>query len=547
MLISFKITKGNTVDANALTVLAILVAGYTLLAEEKRIDLKLRFSWVDKSVIGFLVITLLYSIYLPVLDAIGLALPLKWLWGFDEKLTAFTAIVAILLYLALKLGGKRLPKTKIFDWQKESSHLLRNQRFEQLAFLMDKYHHQFITTFQDHWFDRIRTKLLAPYRPSIRELIDLELGEEPDDSSMSSRFKTILVNLMKPFAFAMSYCLPDHSKYKEDVSSSISDLFKSNLFVGHLAQTQPLLCAKFTTVGFRADDEFNTLFLRELIANKSSQLYRELRDNQNCSYTGEYYIDDSNPLLSFYFKDIEIASQIGIWKPIGDYTLEFIKKQKGDDSYYNQPFSYTYYEEEKWACPIFVSIRFFNVMISRAIHTGFQDHMWLMYIEEYVKQILENYMPSSDIDKDSEFPTRFDYLIYQSLDVLRDWVGAATYNTDDNTKVQLDVNTVPIRWAASTLGSTFYTLVKSNKLTDSQYVYYLEMIVKLIKELDASSNKRLSKLIVNNAIKQYEHSSPDSNVINALVRHYSRVDHVLRSRESTFEKLVSEALGTPLR
>lgn len=532
-------------DANALTVLAILVAGYTLLAEEKRIDLKLRFSWVDKSVIGFLVITLLYSIYLPVLDAIGLALPLKWLWGFDEKLTAFTAIVAILLYLALKLGGKRLPKAKIFDWQKESSHLLRNQRFEQLAFLMDKYHHQFITTFQDHWFDRIRTKLLAPYRPSIRELIDLELGEEPDDSSMSSRFKTVLVNLIKPFAFAMSYCLPDHSKYKEGVSSSISDVFKSHLFVGHLAQTQPLLCAKFTTIGFRSDDEFNTLFLRELIANRSSQLYRELRDNQNCSYTGEYYIDDSNPLLSFYFKDIEIASQIGIWKPIGDYTLEFIKKQKGDDSYYNQPFSYTYYEEEKWACPIFVSIHFFNVMISRAIHTGHQDNMWLMYIEKYVGQILENYMPSSDVDKDREFPTRFDYLIYQSLDALRDWVGAATYNAEENNKVQLNVSNVPIKWAASTLGSTFYRLVKSNKFTDSQYVYYLEMIVKLMKDLDNSGNKALSKRIIDNATKEYELSSPDRVVVAALIQHYSRIDHVLKSNNSTFEKELSSLSGTP--
>ncbi|MCC3798792.1 hypothetical protein IB291_25055, partial [Vibrio parahaemolyticus] len=307
-------------DANALTVLAILVAGYTLLAEERRVDLKLRFSWIDKFVIVFLVITLLYAIYLPVLNATGLALPFTWLWGFDEKLTAFTAIVAILLYLALKLGGKRLPKSKISDWQKASSHLLRNQRFEQLAFLLDKYHHQFIAAFQDNWFDRIRAKLLAPYRPSIRELIGLEFGEKSDDSSMSSRVKPTLINLMKPFAFAVSYCLPDNSRYKEAVSTSISDILKSNFFVKHLAQTQPLLCAKFTTLRFSADDEFTTLFLKELIANTSSPLYRELRDNQNCSYTGEYYIDDSNPLLSFYFKDIETASQVGIWKPIGDYT-----------------------------------------------------------------------------------------------------------------------------------------------------------------------------------------------------------------------------------
>ncbi|MEZ8215832.1 hypothetical protein ACED61_20425 [Vibrio sp. 1F148] len=534
-------------DANALTVLAILVAGYTLLAEEKRIDLKLRFSWADKSVVGFLVSALLYVIYLPVLNALDLALPFKWLWGFNEKITAFTAIVATLLYLALKLGGKRLPKSKTYDWQKASSHLLRNQKFEQLAFLLDKYHHQFLLTFQDRWFDRVRSRLMAPYRPSIQELIDWELGEESDDSSRSNRVKTTLVTLMKPFAFALSYCLPDHGKYKEDVSASISDILKSHLFVRHLARTQPLLCAKFTRVRFSSDDEFTTLFLKELIANTSSPLYRELQDNQNCSYTGEYYIDDSNPLLSFYFKDIEIASQVSVWKPIGDYTKEFIKNQKGENNYYNKPFSYTYHEEEKWACPIFVSIHFFNVMTSRAIHMGYQDHMWLMYIERYVDEILKNYMPSPDVDKGSEFPTRFDYLIYQSLDALRDWVGAATYNTDDNTKIQLDANTVPIRWAASTLGSTFYTLVKSNKLTDSQYAYYLEMIVKLMKELDASSNKALSKRILEHATKQYEVSSPDRVVIDALTRYYSQVDHVLKSKESTFEKELSNLRGTPIR
>jgi hypothetical protein len=308
-----------------------------------------------------------------------------------------------------------------------------------------------------------------------------------------------------------------------------------------------LLCAKFTTVRFSADDEFTTVFLKELIANTSSPLYRELQDNQSGSYTGEYYIDDSNPLLSFYFKDIEIASQVAIWKPIGDYTIEFIRKQKGKDNYYNQPFSYTDYEEDEWTCPIFVSIHFFNVMTSRAIYTGHQDHMWLMYIEKYVEEILKNYLPSPEVDKYHEFPTPFDYLIYRSLAALRDWVGAARYNTHDNTKVKLDANTVPIRWAASTLGSTFYTLVKSNKLTDNQYAYYLEMIVKLMKELDASSNKALSKRILDRATKQYEVSSPDRVVIDALIRYYSQVDHVLKSKDSTFEKELSNLNGAAIR
>ncbi|QSX34459.1 hypothetical protein JYB87_04200 [Shewanella avicenniae] len=161
--------------------------------------------------------------------------------------------------------------------------------------------------------------------------------------------------------------------------------------------------------------------------------------------------------------------------------------------------------------------------------------------------MLNNYMPSPDVDKEKEFPTRFDYLIYQSLDALRGWVGAATYDSDENSKVQLNANSVPIKWAASTLGSTLYTLVKSNKLTDSQYAYYLEMIVKLMNELDASSNKTLSKRILENATRKNELSSPDRVVIEDLIRYYSHVDHVLKSKESTFEKELSNLNGAPIR
>ncbi|HIF9196242.1 TPA: hypothetical protein ACX6PX_001481 [Photobacterium damselae] len=533
-------------EANALTVLAILVAGYTLLAEEKRIDLKLRFSWIDKCVIFLLVSTLLYTIYLPILDAINLSLPLPWLWGFDEKLTAFTAIVVILLYLTVKLVGKRLPKSKTSAWQKASSHLLRNQKFEALTFLLDKYHPQFIATFQDHWYDRVRAKLLAPYRPSIRELIAQSMGKQ-EKKTFGSRTKSRLVSILKPLVLLISKCLPDDSKYKQEVSASISDLLKSNLFVKHLTQTQPLLCAQFTTTRFNSDEEFTTAFLKELIANTSSPLYRELRDNQSCSYTGEYYIDESNPLLYFYFNDIEVASQVGVWKPIGDYTLEFIGKQKGQDNYYNQPFSYTYFEEDKWKCPIFMSIHFFNVMTSRAIHTGHQDHMWLMYLENFVGAMIENYDPNSEVDTEREFPTRFDYLMYEALDVFTEWVGAAVHNSDKNNKVTISEKSIPVYYAATTLGNTFYTLIKSRKITGRQYVYYLENVIRLLKKLDDSGNQALSKIIVENIIKKYEYSRSDRNVINALISYYSEVDHILKNKDSTFEHELSSILGSPIR
>ena len=124
---------------------------------------------------------------------------------------------------------------------------------------------------------------------------------------------------------------------------------------------------------------------------------RELKDNQNCSYTGEYYIDESNPLLSFYFIDIKTASNISIWNPIADYTISFIKKQKGNNNFYNSAYDYSY-DDDRWHCPIYISIFLFKIMVSKAIFDRHQDHMWLMYLENFVDEILNNYDPKPDTD-----------------------------------------------------------------------------------------------------------------------------------------------------
>lgn len=69
------------------------------------------------------------------------------------------------------------------------------------------------------------------------------------------------------------------------------------------------------------------------------------------------------------------------------------------------------------------------------------------------------------------------------------------------------------------------------------------MTVKLLKDLDSSGNQTLSEIIIDNAIKEYEHSMPDDEVTHELLDYYSQVDHVLKSRSSTFEVELSKILG----
>lgn len=149
--------------------------------------------------------------------------------------------------------------------------------------------------------------------------------------------------------------------------------------------------------------------------------------------------------------DIKTVSCTGIWKPIGDYTTSFIKKQKGTDNFYNSSYDYNY-EDDRWQCPIYISICLFQVMVSKAIFDRHQDHMWLMYVEYFVNEILDNYEPKSDIDLEREFPTHFDFLIYSVISTCCDWVKTPIHLPTIGDAVGKDKEGYPEYWAAKTLG-----------------------------------------------------------------------------------------------
>lgn len=533
-------------ESNILTVLAVLVAGFTLLSEEKRIDLKLRISKVDIFGLAIVFVLILYMVYLPFLEKVGVIIPLPWLPGFDANLATFSFIFIIISYFLIKVIGTKLPKSRIKAWSLKSEQLLRTHKFDQLSFLLNKYHVQFLKADNENWLERIRLQLSQASNNSnqylLGELMRLEAKREnngqPDIKpkpkiNIKDRIKQVVAKSLLRF-------IPETSRYRNEILESVSKLLKSKPFVKHLTITYPLLCAKFTTLRFNGDEEFTTNFLTELIANQQSSLYRELKDNQNCSYTGEYYIDESNQLLSFYFMDIKAASDTGIWKPIGDYTTSFIKKQKGIGNFYNSSYDYSY-EDDRWQCPIYISICLFQVMVSKAIFERHQNHMWLMYVEYFVDETLKNYDPSSDVDLEREFPTHFDFLIYSAISVCCDWAKTPVHIKTIEDQIERDREGYPEFWAAKTLGQIVRKVIVSPKQTDRQCIYYLTMVVRLINELDNSNHKYYSKLIMNSLIKQYDHSQPDQVIVSKLIDYYQKVDHVLRDRSSTFATILKQA------
>lgn len=279
-------------EANILTVLAVLVAGFTLLSEEKRIDLKLRISKIDIFGLAIVLLLILYMIYLPFLEKIGLLIPLPWLPGFDANLATFSFIFIIISYFLIKVIGEKLPTSRIKAWSLKSELLLRTHEFDQLSFLLNKYHVHLIEANKNDWFEKIRLKLSKASNNShqdfLSELTRLKEERENKNGQVKEKPKKLIKDRVKQaIAKRLLKLIPETNKSKNEALASISKLLKSKPFVKHLTITHPILCARFTTLRFNGDEEFTSNFLTELISNQQSALYRELKDNQNCSYTGE--------------------------------------------------------------------------------------------------------------------------------------------------------------------------------------------------------------------------------------------------------------------
>jgi hypothetical protein len=512
-----------------LTVLAILVAGYSLLSDEKRLDLKLRVSWIDYVFVGGMVLAILVVIYSPVILSGGHISPVDWRLGFDEETAVFTFFLAIIIFFGWKISHSRLPSSNYSKWSVAADNYIKARKFEQLGYLLERYHEQLFAVI-DHqvWYVRLHNYLRPSPIPTIT-LVD----------EKTAFYKPIL----DWFRRALVMPFPGRNGGQEIIDLSVSRILKSKPFVAYLAETYPLVGAKATRLRFRDSDEYVTSYFEALVSQPGSSLYRELRDNQNCSYTGEYFLEESNPLLNFFFKDISVVKEVEPWQPIGNYIVEYIKRQHGQDNFYNQPDGRFSYDEERWACPIFVGCLFFQVMVSISIFRRAHDHMWLMYTENFIEEILNNLDRSSKVDMSREFPAKFDYLLYEIFSACSSWAGAAQHLDYEGVSDD-DIQCSGEYWAAKTFGCILRKMISADSLSDSQKVYFLQIAVRRMRDLDVADRRQSSVLIFNHCIRQYEHEAPDSGVLSALGGLYRRVDHVLKTGDSTFEKGMASTMLT---
>lgn len=442
-------------EANILAVITILVAGYTLLSEERRIDLFLRISVLDKLLLFSALVVSLYVTFLPVLSHFNKTIPLPWLWGLTPNLVIFSMILLVLLYLTFKLLNKRLPHSRIKSWNKISLQLLRQRKYKELSYLVDNYYNQFCFIHKDKWYDTLRSKLPNAHRDEFDSL----LKGKQYKSSFIRRVGTKIID----------WVLPSKTKLRECSVSGLKSLLSTKSFIRYYSLHNPQACMELTLLPSNISEKFSDDFLESLMINTESTLYREVRDTQQISMFTGYDISPTNPLLSFYLEDLDLAGTQQIWKPIGDSAAKYISKQTGGDkNHYNQPYHWSYEDEERWVCPIYITLHFFDIMVQRAIFTNHPDHMWLRYYHTLLDHIIKKYQPSPTANQSNSLPTRYDYLIDEIFNKCISWLEVAVDIKIKLVEKDRRIWPIPVGFSAKVLGELLRLILQAGNITDSR-------------------------------------------------------------------------------
>jgi hypothetical protein len=237
-----------------------------------------------------------------------------------------------------------------------------------------------------------------------------------------------------------------------------------------------------------------------------------------------------------------------IWKPFGDYVnkhFDLLERGRVEDIY-NYPL-YDYETEGKWHCPIYITIKFFDIMIPEGLFQGIQWHMWLYYFPHFVDKIIRNIILIPNVDFDREWPTPYHYLLYTIVSVMCDWIEATKGIPIDqpnivlsNTRIDHENGNIP-KSTIIALGQIVYSIIKTRNIDLKFKTYICSSICYTIKRLNEDDKTKhfASLLIKAMVVGGYENRTKSKEHLIELMDCFKNMDHMLQYYTKDFEKAVS--------
>jgi len=433
-------------------IIALLAAVYALIPRAKRLELRIRFGSFS-IMIGLLYIVItIFLLYYSVFQKTTQFLPE---WTCEEVFSPKDIIFFVTVFLTVILGMYyKISKPSVGDIH----------RFQELMeeFLYSKNFSELISIIERHWNYFIQLENNSFPATKLRKTLTLSLDECENKNKLKKNLCKTNLFVRKKSNKIVDLILKDYSPKSETAKELLRIVLLNEGFVKALAMTRPSLAYKTilpSNVSIRR--KFFDIYIRELLKNKQSIFYREVKESVPTYSTSELQsLEKNNKLLQYLFDHIKTAKECNNY-PFGRPLLISKEKANGrenmfarndailtaddlqvtvpilkqvsqilDKNYispeqdsYNYPVITSVAENEWiWSDPIYISISFFDILIYRALHEGFPHKMDLDYLVLFTEKIVRNYRPIRNSDNITKYSIRYFHLLKQIIEVLESWI-----------------------------------------------------------------------------------------------------------------------------
>ena len=516
-----------------LTILALAAAVWAVVPGATKLRFRLSMTPWDWLVIVGLVGLVHYLVFETILRSVGLYYSLgPWRWGFDKNSTIYLLLFALAAYLLIRARAPKLARRNLHLFEVLFSTHLTMRRYDELAELLK---------------GQVKHVLTLVSRPACRVRLATWLEPKP-----AFTIDTLLNNeVPKAPGWLGRWCNKARSKlaqhvrgeHEADVKATrmVQLLLNAPHLVNHLAVYHPHLCLQILEHPQTLRSDFCELFIQAQLADTRSQLYHELKHNDNQCGTGHrLHLQAENELLRFFFRDVTVAEKLQIYRPIGEAVCQRIDFDAQLATPYNGPLGY-YPEVGKHQCPIYAGIRLFEIMIHEAIHQGLRDHLWLHYLPIFTDKILKQMRAPLPQDREHEFPSVFHYLVYSMVSLCTDWVEEAEH-VGVRGEPMIKRDQFISYEAASAAGNLIKHVVEAS-LDDRFKAYMLEVVLCRLASMQHKAGMTALAHALETAVIQGNAFTARASYRTELLRLYLSLDHVLRDRLAHFEARLRQAVS----
>lgn len=430
-----------------ITVLTLGAAIYALVPRARQLDLQLRLGLLEWAIAILASTCVLYLQFNDFFSARGLVFHRQWPTGITPQNSIYIVLIGAAVFLATRVRFTRLSRGKIKKFRKLIEELYWAGSYGELfTLLQDHVVGLFRISRSEFVWSRLREKL-RPFGWEMLTQADLDrvrdeitrLDQQPaKDRGLHTRGLEIWNSIKLGMRRAAFNLLPEYDAAQRDAQELANTILLSPRLVQALVRTRPYLGLDIIREWEGAFD-FVSLYLKELLRDHTSVLFQEIAKNQNINLTHRYILPESNPILHFLFSDAKHAKDLRVYKPVGDYAIAYLDelaRNSGDDPY-NWALG-DFQESGAWSSSLFIAIRFFDIMVQEALHQGIEWHMWLYYMPPIVERIVRNYRLDDPLaDPDSEWPIRYNLLLWEIFSCLRNWIESIEDLPLDQANVKL--------------------------------------------------------------------------------------------------------------